>query len=61
MESSAEIFDTARLTKVVKSLHAEPPQTSLLPGAVNDYGWQPDPAGIEQKMKEMFPEPQAEE
>ncbi|BEU87399.1 hypothetical protein TAMA11512_08630 [Selenomonas sp. TAMA-11512] len=61
MKTSAEVFDTARLTKVVKSLNAHPPQTSLLPGAVNDYGWQPDAEAIAQKMKELFPEPVTEE
>lgn len=60
IQSSAEIFDTARLTKLVKSFNANSPKTTLLPGAVNDYGWQPDTPAIEQKMKELFPDPQEE-
>lgn len=57
--TSAEIFDSAHLIKVIKGLSGEPPQTVLLPGVTykdDDTLWITDPQEIQAKMAELFPE-----
>lgn len=56
MTTSAEIFDSARLAKVLKNLNGEPPKTVLLPVVQHDGYWLPDKAEIQQKIGELFPE-----
>ena len=56
MTTSAEIFDSARLAKVLKNLGSEPPKTLILPVTQRDGYWLPDQAAIRQKIAELFPE-----
>ena len=56
MTTSAEIFDSARLAKVLKNLSSEPPKTLILPVSQRDGYWLPDYAAIRQKIEELFPE-----
>lgn len=55
VDTSAEIFDSAHLANVVRSLSSEQPASLMLPGSVGDGGeWVPDKAEIEEKMGELF-------
>ena len=55
-QTSAEIFDSAHLANVARSLSKETPTTLMLPG---DQGkgdvWLPDTGRIEEKIQEFFP------
>ena len=58
METSAEIFDSAHLANVLRSMSSEPPASIMLPGAVaegDDTIWVPDEAAIQKRMQELFP------
>ena len=58
METSAEIFDSAHLANVLRSMSSEPPVSIMLPGAVaegDDSIWVPDEAAIQKRMQELFP------
>ena len=56
MTTSAEIFDSARLAKVLKNLGSAPPKTLILPTSQHDGYWLPDRGAIRQKIEELFPE-----
>lgn len=59
MTTSAEIWDSAHLAKVIRGLSAGQPKTIMLPGkpaAWDDTVWQPDAEAVQAKMKELFPE-----
>lgn len=56
IQTSAEIFDSAHLANVLRSLSSEPPSTIMLPGSENSNGsWIPNFAEIDLRMSELFP------
>ncbi len=55
MTTSAEIFDSAHLAKVLKSVRSSAPQAIMLPGESGDGVWIPNQNAIDEKMKEFFP------
>ena len=61
INTNAEIWDTTKLMNIVKSLKKELPETIMLPGETAPYDdkpWLPNEAKIQEKMKELFPEPE---
>ncbi len=56
MTTSAEIFDSARLAKVLKNLGKKPPKMLILPTTQQDGYWLADSTAIRQKIEELFPE-----
>lgn len=54
--TSAEIFDSAHLANVLRSMSSDPPLTFMLPGSENSNGsWIPNIAEIDARMAELFP------
>ena len=61
IQTNAEIWDTTKIMNIVKSLRKELPETVMLPGETASYDdklWIPDGVKIQEKMKELFPEPE---
>ena len=59
VDTSAEIFDSAHLANVVRTLSADAPMSVMLPGtpAQGDASvWVPDETEIQKKMQELFPQ-----
>ena len=56
MTTSAEIFDSAHLANVLRSLSSEAPLTIMLPGerSSDDY-WLPNREAIDLRIRELFP------
>ncbi|MBE6073706.1 MAG: LytR family transcriptional regulator [Selenomonas ruminantium] len=58
VDTSAEIFDSAHLANVLRSMSSDTPVSVMLPGAVaqdDESIWVPDEAGIQKRMQELFP------
>ncbi|SFT74313.1 transcriptional attenuator, LytR family [Selenomonas sp. GACV-9] len=58
IDTSAEIFDSAHLANVLRSMSSDTPVSVMLPGSVaqdDDTIWVPDEAGIQKRMQELFP------
>jgi polyisoprenyl-teichoic acid--peptidoglycan teichoic acid transferase len=57
LDTSLKMVDASEVITLLKSLRADHPQTSILPGAMaqDDSIWLPDSAKIEGKMQELFP------
>ena len=61
--TSAELFDTAHLTVVLRKLSTNEPQVIMLPGAESQADptlWLPDQEKIAAKVEELFPLPAEE-
>lgn len=59
--TSAEIFDSVLIAKVIKNFKAEQPEAMMLPGKVHPKdptGWEPDKKAFEEKRAELFPRAQ---
>ena len=64
VNTSVEVWDTAELANMLKSLSAEEPEAMMLPGqpmAGDETAWLPDGAKIKEKMAELFPEDEGKE
>lgn len=57
LDTSLKVVDTNEVITLFKSLRADNPQTTILPGvlAQDDSVWLPDAVKIERKMQELFP------
>ncbi len=58
VETSTEIFDSAHLANVLRSISSDTPQMIRLPGQPADEDdtiWLPDTDGIQETMQELFP------
>ena len=56
METSAEIFDSAHLANILRSMSSEPPTTTMIPGAENEEGaFVPDIEQVDALVAELFP------
>jgi len=58
MNTSAEIFDSAHLANVLRRISSDPPVGIMLPGYEDESSpdvWIPNHAGIEARMRELFP------
>ena len=58
VNTSVEVWDSAELAKVLKTLSAEEPEAMMLPGkpmAGDETAWLPDKDKINEKISELFP------
>ena len=63
VHTSAAVFDSAHLARVLGSLSSQQPRTVMLPGEAvedDDTIWQPDAAGIVKMRQELFPAAEGE-
>ena len=63
VHTSAAVFDSAHLARVLGSLSSQQPRTVMLPGEAvedDDTVWQPDAAGIVKMRQELFPAAEGE-
>lgn len=58
VETSAEIFDSAHLANVLKSVSLDTPETLMLPGRDDPTGFIPDSAQIDERIKGLFTPPE---
>lgn len=55
MTTSAEIFDSAHLAKVLRHLDGAAPKTIMLPGEPNGDAWIPNQERMNEAIKALFP------